>query len=257
MRTRVVFLAAALLPAAVPAGAQERHEHPDCPDPGTAFWTYRIMHWHYPGVVAELTQRNGRRSEADLDAVARDLVRSAVSPDGDAVAEHVRTHFEGDIRAGAEEAAADGICYDERDVDWMVADAIEDERRDPDETARMMAAQTLRLAAHQGGDSSLDPPHGGIPYAGAFEATVLLYEEVGRVDFRASKDAGRLLEDIDEERAAVVFEQAAMTSGALSCAGQRDLRWWDAEGPHPSYERLRRRGFPERCPELDNPGSGG
>ncbi|WP_420635144.1 hypothetical protein [Candidatus Palauibacter sp.] len=176
MRTRVVFLAAALLPAAVPAGAQERHEHPDCH--GLPFWMYSVMHWHYPGVVAELTQRNGPRSRAELDAVAQELVRSAADPDPEWVVDQIRTHFEGDVRAGAEEGAR-GPCYDASDVDRMVSGAIEDVRQDPDETARMMAAQTLRLAAHQGGDSSLDPPHGGIPYTGAFEATVLLYEEVG------------------------------------------------------------------------------
>ena len=84
--------------------------HPDCPDPDRAFWVYRLGHWHYPEILAELTQRNGPRSRMELDAVAQDLVRSAVAPDPEWVVEQIRTHFEGDIRAGAEDAAREGIC---------------------------------------------------------------------------------------------------------------------------------------------------
>ena len=257
MRTRAVFLAAALSSLAVPAGAQERHEHPDCPDPGTAFWTHSIMHWHYPEILAELTQLNGPRSRGELDAVARDLVRSAVDPDPEWVVEQITTHFEGDIRAGAEEAAAEGICYDERDVDRMVARAIENDRQDPEEIARMMAEQTLRFAAHRGW-SSLDPPRGGIPYAGegAFEAAVLLFEETGR--------AGTLLLDLDRERAEAFFQRRALRPGRRACTALSFLQAWDEDnpqpnglhGPHPAYERLRR-ASPERCPGLDDPGGFG
>ncbi|WP_419934458.1 hypothetical protein [Candidatus Palauibacter sp.] len=252
MRTTVVLLAAVLLPVAVPAGAQERHEHPDCR--GLPFWVFDLMHWHYPEILAELTQLNSPRSRAESDAVARELVRSAADPDPDWVVGQIRTHFEGDIRGGAE-AAAQGPCYDASDIDRMVSEAIEDVRQDPDGIARMMAAQTLRLAAHQGGDSSLDPPHGGIPYTGAFEATVLLFEETGR--------AGTLLMDLDRERAEALFQRLALRPGRSACTALSFLQSWDEEnprpnglhGPHPSYERLRRES-PERCPGLDDPDGG-
>lgn len=92
-----------------PVAGQSDHDHPDCPDPGMAFWTHSDMHWHYPAFLAELTQQNGARSEAQLDAVAVELVQLAVEPDPDWVVEQIRTHFEGDIREGAEEAAAKGV----------------------------------------------------------------------------------------------------------------------------------------------------
>ena len=251
----MTFLMAALWVAA-PAEAQERHEHPDCPDPGMAFWTIAIEHWHHPEILAELTQRNGPRSRAELDAVALELARSAANPDPDWVAEQIQAHFEDDIRAGAEEAAREGICYDERDVDRMVADLIEDFRHDPAERARQMAGTTLQLAAHLGWRSSQHPPNAGIPYDGdgAFEAALLMYEETG-------SDAG-LLDELDPERAAVVFERVALRPGSAACGALRRLRMWNwVDGderyiPHPSYERLRRES-PERCPELDDPDAGG
>ena len=255
MKTRMVFWVAALLPSANPAVAQERHAHPDCPDPGMAFWVYTVGHWHYPEIVAELTQRNGPRSAAELDAVARELARSAADPDPDWVVEQIRTHFQDDIRAGAEEAAREGICFDERDVEGMVAAALEDLRENPTEDARWMAATTLQLAAHRGWRSSNHPPNEGIPYdgEGAFEAALLMFEETG-------DDAG-LLDELDPERAAVEFGRAALRPGPLACEALHRLRkWrWDEDNerydPHPSYERLRRES-PERCPELDDPGGG-
>lgn len=253
MKTRMVFWVAALLPSAIPAVAQERHEHPDCPDPGMAFGVYPVGHWHYPEIVAELTQRNGPRSAAELDEAALELARSAADPDPDWVGEQIRAHWEGDIRAGAEEAAQ-GPCYDTSDIDRMVAQAIERNRHDP-ETALGMAGETLELAAHRGWRSSRHPPHAGIPYDGdgAFEAALLMFEETG-------DDAG-LLDELDPERAAVVFERAALRPGPLACEALHRLRrWhWDDEDeqydPHPSYERLRRES-PERCPELDDPSGG-
>ena len=252
MRTRVLFLAAALCGLAAPASGQEPHEHPDCPDPGTAFWMWRLSHWHYPDVVAELTQRNGPRSEAELDAVARELVRSAPEPDGDAVAEHIRAHFEGDIRAGAEEAARAGICYDERDVDRMVVGVIEHYRDSPDGIARRMVGTTLQLAAHRGWRSPLHPPYRGVPYDGdgAFEAALLLREGTGSDAF--------LLHELNPERAWPVFERDALRPGPRACDALKRLRIWhwdesaERYDPHPSYERLRR-ASPERCPELDVP----
>lgn len=256
MKTRLVFLAAALLPVASPGLAQERHVHPDCSDPDRAFWVYRLGHWHYPEILAELTQRNGARSRMELDAVAQDLVRSAVAPDPEWVVEQIRSHFEGDIRAGAEEAAREGICYDERDVDRMVAAALEDRRQDPAGIAQMMTEQTLRFAAHRAW-SSLDPPRSGIPYAGegVFEAAVLLFEETGR--------AGTLLIDLDRARAAALFQRLALRSGRTACTALSFLQAWDKDdpqpnglhGPHPAYEQLRRES-PERCPELDDPEGG-
>ena len=245
----MLFLAAALCGLAAPASGQEPHEHPDCL--GTPFWMYGVSHWHYPEALAELTQRNGPRSEAELAAVARELVRSAVEPDGDAVAAHIRTHFEGDIRAGAEEAARRGICYDERDVDRMVADAIEGHRNNPDQALGMVET-TLQLAAHRGWRSSLHPPYGGIPYDGdgAFEAALLLFERTGTDAF--------LLHELNPERAAPVFERHALRPGPRACTALATLRiwFWDERAeryePHPSYERLRR-ASPERCPKLDIP----
>lgn len=250
-KTRMRFLIAALC-AATPVVAQERHEHPDCH--GLPFWTFALEHWHYPEILAELTQRNGPRSRAELDAVAHELGRSAVDPDPDWVAEQIRTHFEDGIRADAEEAAR-GPCYDASDVDRMVAGVIENFRRDPVERALIMAGTTLRLAAHRGNRPS-HPPHAGTPYdsEGAFEAARLIFEEAGGWD-------DGLLEELDPERAAVVFEHAAMRPGSVACEAMRRLRmWtWDEGGEryvaHSSYGRLRRES-PERCPELDDPGGG-
>ena len=257
---RAIFLTATLVSWVMPAAAQEQHEHPDCPDPGMAFWFYPVDHWHYPEIVAELTQQNGPRSRAELDTVARELVRSAVDPDPDWVVEQVRTHFEGDIRAGAEAAAAEEICYDGRDVDRMVTEALERVRQDPGDDARMMARETLVMASHRGWRSSEHPPNAGIPFDGdgAFEAALLMFEETG-------SDAG-LLDELNPERAAAVFERWALRPGLLACkALDRLRRWyrWDSIAddderygrPHPSYERLRR-WSPESCPELDDPGGG-
>lgn len=244
-------MAAAICTPAVPAAAQERHEHPDCR--GLPFWHYAVGHWHYPEILAELTQQNGPRSAEDLDALAQELARSAAEPDSDWVVEQIRTHWEHDIRAGAEEAARKGICYDERDVDRMVAEAIEDYRRDPVERARGMAQLTLRLAAHRR-DMPSHPAPAGIPYAGAFEAALVLFEETG-------SDA-ELLDELDPKRAAEVFERAALRPGPRACDALRAQRWgaWgEGEGDeqyttHPSYQRLRR-ASPEPCPELDDPDS--
>ena len=250
MRTRTFLLAAALCAVAVPSEAQDDHEHPDCPDPGMAFWIHAESHWHYPEILAELTQRNGPRSAAELNAVAIELARSAADPDPDRVVEVIRTHFEADIRAGAEEAARDGTCYDERDIEWMVAGAIEDYRSDP-EFARRMAGTTFQLAAHRGWRSSKHPPPAGIPYdgEGAFEAALLMYELTG-------SDAG-FLPELNPDRAAVAFERVALRPGPAACDALKGLRmWrWDEDNeryiPHSSYERLRRES-PERCPELDD-----
>ena len=238
---------------AAPAAGQERHEHPDCY--GLPFWTFAIEHWHYPEILAELTQRNGPRSLEELDAVARELARSATDPDPDWVAEQIQTHFADGIRADAEEAAR-GPCYDERDVDRMVAGVVEDFRHDPVERARQMAGTTLRLAAHRGNRSS-HPPSAGVRYDGdgAFEAARLMFDEAEGWD-------DGLLEELDPERAVAVFQRASMRPGSLACEALRRLRMWNWDDgderymPHPSYERLRRES-PERCPELDDPDSGG
>lgn len=252
MKTRAILWAAVLLPVATPSAAQERHEHPDCH--GLPFWSHGMSHWHHPEILAELTQRNGPHSRAELDAAALELARSAADPDPDWVVEQIRTHFEDDIRAGAEEAAR-GPCYDASDVDRMVAGVIDNYHRDAVEMARWMAGTTLRLAAHRGNRPS-HPPHAGTPYdsEGAFEAARLIFEEAGGWD-------DGLLEELDPERAAVVFEHAAMRPGSVACEAMRRLRMWTwDEGDeryvaHSSYGRLRRES-PERCPELDDPGGG-
>ena len=251
MKRKAIILAAALLPAADPSAAQERHEHPDCY--GLPFWTFDVEHWHFPEILAELTQRDGPRSPAELDAVALELARSAADPDPDWLAEQIRTHFGDGIRADAEEAAR-GPCYDERDIDRMVAGVIEDYRSDPVEKARRMAGTTLRLAAHRG-DRPSHPPAAGVPYdgEGAFEAALLIYEE-------ADGWHNGLLRELDPERAAILFEGVALRPGPAACDALNILRTWDwhedGDGvrpiPHPSYERLRRES-PERCPELDDP----
>lgn len=249
MKTRITFGVAALC-AAAPVVAQEPHEHPDCY--GLPFWTFAIEHWHYPEILEELTQRNGPRSRAELDVLALELAQSATDPDPDWVAEQIWTHFEDGIRADAEEAAQ-GPCYDATDVNRMVAGVIEDFRRDPGERALIMAGTTLRLAAHRA-DRPSHPPPTGIPYdgEGAFEAARLMFEEA------EGWDSG-LLEELDPERAVVVFERASMRPGSLACVALHRLRRWNWDNreeryvPHSSYERLRRES-PERCPELDDPG---
>ncbi len=218
-----------------------------------AFWTHSVMHWHFPEILAELTQQDGPRSEAQLDAVALELVQLAVEPDPEWVVEQIRTHFEGDIREGAEEAAAKGVCYDERDIEWMVSDAIESYRETAPEQARRMVAETLKLATHLGWRSGKHPPNAGVPYGGdgAFDAALLLFEETG-------SDAG-LLDELNPERAAIEFERVALRSGPLACEALKALRNWHwveeavRYDPHPSFERLRRES-PERCPQLDDPG---
>lgn len=253
MKRKAIILAAAFLPVAAPAAAQEPHEHPDCY--GLPFWGFVVSHWHFPEILAELAQRNGPRSSAELDALALEVARSAADPDPDWLVEQIRTHFESDIRVGAEEAAR-GPCYDERDIDRLVARAIEGFRSDPVGRARAMAATTLQLAAQRGWRSSKHPPHAGIPYdgEGAFEAALLMYDLTG-------SDAGGLLRELDPERAATVFEGVALRPGPAACDALNSLRLWHwNEGderfrPHSSYERLRRES-PERCPELDDPGRG-
>ena len=256
VRTSILF-PGALLVLAGSAGSvagQSDHDHSDCPDPGMAYWMYDVGHWHFPGIVAELTQQNGARSEAQLDAVALELVRLSVEPDPDWVVGQIRTHFEGDIREGAEEAAGKGVCYDERDIEWMVTSAIEGQRERLHDRTRSMVAETLKLATHLGWRSGKHPPDAGIPYDGdgAFDAALLLLEETG-------SHAG-LLDDLDPERAAVEFERIARGPGPFACSGLAGLRTWrwgedeEAFDPHPSYERLRRE-LRGRCPHLDDPGT--
>jgi hypothetical protein len=132
----------------------------------------------------------------------------------------------------------------------MVAGVIDNYHRDAVEMARWLAGATLRLAVHR----PSHPPPAGTPYddEGAFEAARLMFEEAEGWD-------DGLLEELDPERAVVVFERASLRPGPLACEAMHRLRtWnWDERGEryiaHSSYERLRRES-PERCPELDDPG---
>ena len=252
-RTALAALAVVLGTAGAEAQARESCNWP---------WGYRVGHWHYPEVVAELTQRTGPRSRADLDATARELVRSAAEPDADAVVETIRTHFADGIRSDYEQAIAcavrKGADVPDVDLDAAVARAVESQREDAARRAAAMANTTLQLAAHRGWRSSQHPPNEGIPYDGdgAFEAALLMFEQTG-------SDAG-LLDELNPERAAAAFGRVALRPGPRACDALKRLRrWyrWESIGldderygrPHASYESLRRES-PERCPELDDPG---
>ena len=225
----------------------------------TSAWGYRLGHWHYPEVLAELTQRNGPRSRAELDATARELVRSAAEPDADAVVETIRTHFADGIRADYEQAIAcavrNGADVPDIDLDAAVARAVESEREDAVRNAVAMASTTLDLAAHRHrllevGWLSVS----GTPYAGAFDAALELF------DATEGRSGTWLMHELDAEREAAVLESRALRPGPGACHALQSLRvWTDNPGPdwrplpHPSYERLRRES-PERCPQLDDPG---
>ena len=220
-------------------------------------WGYRVGHWHYPEVVAELTQRNGPRSRAELDATARELVRSTAEPDADAVVETIRTHFADGIRSDYEQAIAcavrKGADVPDVDLDAAVARAVERQRERAARNAVAMASTTLDLAAHRHRHTERLGVSGA-PYAGAFDAELELF------DATEGRSGTWLMHELDPEREAAVLESRALRPGPGACHALQSLRvWTDNPGPdwrplpHPSYQRLRRES-PERCPQLDDPG---
>lgn len=245
--TRTALAALAVLLGTASAEAQARE---------SCIAAYRLGHWHHPEILAELTQLNGPRSQAELDATARELVRWAAEPDADAVVETIRTHFADGIRSDYERAIActirNGTDVGDIDLDAAVARTIENRREDAAQLAEAMANTTLDLAAHRHRHTAWLGVS-GTPYAGAFDAAAELF------DATEGRAGTWLIKELDPERAAAVLEPRALRSGPAACHALYSLRHWSENPgpdwrplPHPSYERLRRES-PERCPELDDP----
>lgn len=180
----------------------------------------------YPEVLAELTQRNGPRTAAELDSIANLLV-------GWATAEHV-IEREGHPGKAVHRSvttlrmAADpetGVAY-ERAFETVV--------RIFEVAARFAESSYIREWAH----------HAVIEYE--------LNISEWRVRNTLTGAALIGLELMDKARAAAFMAEVAERADSSACTARWSLSVLDDGDPHPLYVELRRaNAFRHRCPELD------
>lgn len=246
------LIAAALIAAAAaaPAAGQEEGRTwtvPELVEMGFEFPAPPTVHiclpmfsrplMHLPDVAAELTQLNGPRTRAELDAYAMEFVRSQTeSPDVDGIIARLMETYWDEVLEGAV-AYVESRCWNGNPpgtAEEVALGEFERYRTEPGAIAKLVQ-ETL----HRAYSYPYDSPPGGEAYV-SFEATAALYE--------ATAYGGKSLHYYDPERAAEVFARSPGTGGPV-CRG---LAWWRQHDPV-RYEE-RRRETPERCPQLDDPG---
>lgn len=187
-------------------------------------------------VAAELTQLNGPRTRAELDAYAMEFVRSHTeSPDVDGIIARLMETYWDEVLEGAV-AYVESRCWNGNPPGTAAEVALgefERYRTEPGAIADLVA-ETL----HRAYSYPYDSPPGGQAYV-SFEATAALYE--------ATAHGGKSLHYYDPERAAEVFARFPGTGGPV-CRLLASMR----ENDPVLYEESRRE-TPERCPELEDP----
>ena len=187
---------------------QEVAERLGLPDPPTvkichAFRRIPLNALHFPEAVAELTQENGSRTQAELDAYAVALVRRyGIEPNGGEIVAYIRERQWDELLALANEYVSSDCWNDNPPM--TVEEAATDMLREWQSPifAAAMVEETLRRATHDPILLLRDEPLSlaGIPYRGSaslFDEVVGMFEKNGA--------GGWVLEIIDEVRAAEYF----------------------------------------------------